>query len=296
MEVNYIEVINKFWLLRRSRRITSLQADLYFFLLNESNNRGEGRDWENPLECANGLVCSSIGCSENSLADARNVLQQLGLISFTKGITKTKSPTYYLNICGIDRGKHRGNDRGNERGNEPNIIIGKTKHKLNETSKSHCGDESPPLKKNVTEYWSELLECWFMFYGSKFKDEYGVSVKPTFNATQGKILKNIISTLKKIAKDKNEEWTQERAKFYLNHFLKKGFEHDEWLKNNFELGNLLAKFNSITNTKKADGKQSDRKFTKQGSASEQQSAIRDSITQSNREFFGENSPGVLGGL
>jgi hypothetical protein len=250
MEVNYIDVMNKFWLLRRSRRITSLQADLYYFLLNESNNRGDGRDWENPLECANGLVCSSIGCSENSLADARNVLQQIGLITFTKGITKTKSPTYYLNICGIDRGKHRGNERGNGRGNEPNTIIGKTKPKQNETSKSHCDAEAPPSeKKESTEHWDVLVKVWFDFYGEKFVSDDKVPKKPIFNAAQGKKFKHIIGHLKKSAKDANHEWVEDRAVRYLKYFLNKAWGHDDWIRQNFELGNLLAKFNSITNTK-----------------------------------------------
>ena len=296
MEVNYIDVINKFWLLRRSRRITSLQADLYYFLLNESNSRGEGSDWENPLECANGLVCSSIGCSENSLADARNVLQQLGLITFTRGITKTKSPTYYLNICGIDRGKHRGNDRGNDRGNEANIIIGETKQNKNKTSKSHCdADAPPPEKKETTEYWDVLVKVWFDFYGEKFVGDDNIPKKPVFNAAQGKKLKNIISNLKKSAKDSKLEWVEDRAVRYLKHFLIKAWEHDDWIRQNFELGNLLSKFNSITNSKKENGK-TNRDTTKFKSASEQQAEIRDRLTSDNKQFFGENATGVLGGI
>ena len=255
MEVNYIDVMNKFWLLRRSRRITSLQADLYYFLLNESNSRGDGRDWENPLECANGLVCSSIGCSENSLADARNVLQQLGLISFIKGITKTKSPTYYLKICGIDRGNQRGNGRGNDRGNEPNTIIGETRQNNNETSKYHSDADAPVRKKKeTTEHWDDLVKCWFDFYGEKFKGDDNAPKKPIFNGAQAKNLKHIVVNLKKSAKDSKLEWVKDRAVRYLNHFLVKAWEHDDWIRQNFELGNLLSKFNSITNSKKEDGK------------------------------------------
>lgn len=90
--MNYIQLMNQFWLLRRSKRITNLQADVYYFLLNESNIR----EWENPFQSPNGIICSAIGISEKSLIDARNVLQQLGLINFENGVTKQKSPTYYL--------------------------------------------------------------------------------------------------------------------------------------------------------------------------------------------------------
>lgn len=108
---------NQFWTLRRSKRITNLQADLYFFLLSESKRQGNGNNWENPFQCANGLVCTSIGITEKSLIDARNVLQQLGLIEYQKGITKKQSPTYYLpdycNKVSIPVGNQGGNQGGN---------------------------------------------------------------------------------------------------------------------------------------------------------------------------------------
>ena len=238
MEVNYIDVINKFWLLRRSRRITSLQSDLYFFLLNESNSRGDGRDWENPLECANGLVCSSIGCSENSLADARNVLQQLGLISVTRGVTKTKSPTYYLNICGNDRGNNRGNDRGNDRGNEANTIKGKTKR--NKTKPISSGDK-PPATKIELDFWKAFIEVWDKFYFEKLKNKYAYQQKD-FGC-----LKKIYDFLKKRSEQKNWEFTEENLIKAFNVHLKSAYSKDEWLRQNFTIPNILSQFNQIEN-------------------------------------------------
>lgn len=112
--MNYIELINHFWQTRRSKRITSTQADLYFFLLQESNSR----DWENPFVCSNGTICASIGISDNTLLDARNGLQQRGLIEFKPGIKNVKSPVYYLKFCGNTGGKRLGNTGGNNRGNK----------------------------------------------------------------------------------------------------------------------------------------------------------------------------------
>ena len=235
MEVNYIEVINKFWLLRRSRRITSLQSDLYFFLLNESNSRGDGRDWENPLECANGLVCSSIGCSENSLADARYVLQQLGLITVQKGITKTKSPTYYLNICG--------NERGNERGNEPNIIIGKTKPNKNKTISS--GDK-PPAPKIELDYWKKFVEVWDEFYLQKNKSKY------LYQQKDFGCLKKIYNFLKKRSEEKKWEFNEENLVKAFNIHLASAYSKDEWLRQNFTIPNILSQFNQIENSKKVE--------------------------------------------
>ena len=90
--MNYIELINQFWQTRRSKRITNLQADLYYYLLQECNVRG----WENPFEVSNKFICANIGITEPSLIDARNRLQQLGLIDFQGGKRNVISPVYYL--------------------------------------------------------------------------------------------------------------------------------------------------------------------------------------------------------
>jgi hypothetical protein len=127
--MNYLKLINQFWQLRRSKRITNLQADLYYFLMQECNSR----NWENPFQCSNGLVCTSIGITEKSLIDARNVLQQIGLIEFEKGITKQKAPTYYLldycNKVSIPGGIPVSNGVGIAVGNQGNTIS-----KQNETN------------------------------------------------------------------------------------------------------------------------------------------------------------------
>lgn len=90
--MNYIELINHFWKERRRTRLASTEADLYYFLMQESNIRG----WENPFECSNGLIAATIGVTEKTLIDARSRLQQKGLISFVPGQRKKKSPVYTL--------------------------------------------------------------------------------------------------------------------------------------------------------------------------------------------------------
>ena len=90
--MNYIELINLFWQTRRRVRLSSVEADLYFFLLQECNTQ----NWENPFECPNGLICVSIGMSEPTLIDARNRLQQKGFIEFVKGTRRAQSPVYTL--------------------------------------------------------------------------------------------------------------------------------------------------------------------------------------------------------
>ena len=99
--MNYIELINQFWKLRRSKKVTSTQADLYYCLLQECNLR----DWENPFEFSNTTLCATIGLSEPTMIDARKKLKQLGLINFESGERKAKSPLYYLNNLSKNRAK-----------------------------------------------------------------------------------------------------------------------------------------------------------------------------------------------
>ena len=91
--MTYIEYLNQFWLTSRSVAFSSNEAYLYFCLLNECNIRG----WENPFECTNKSIVLTTGISEPTVIEARNRLQQKGLISFTPGQRKAKPPSYYLN-------------------------------------------------------------------------------------------------------------------------------------------------------------------------------------------------------
>lgn len=90
--MNYIELINLFWQIRRRVRLSSSEADLYYFLMQESN----ARQWENPFECTNGIICATIGFSEKTMIDARNRLKEKGLINFEAGQRRLRSPVYTL--------------------------------------------------------------------------------------------------------------------------------------------------------------------------------------------------------
>ena len=151
--MNYLKIILAFWQLRRSKRITSLQADLFFFLIQESSSRGEGSDWENPFECSNKLICAGITISEDAITDARNRLKQLGLIDFTPGERNRKSPVYeilYPFRTGNTADKVAGNNPGNTAGNNPNLIqrINETETERNKTSASSEAVR-PQQKKEV---------------------------------------------------------------------------------------------------------------------------------------------------
>ena len=76
--MNYIELINNFWSVRRIRPMTSYEADFYFYLLKECNSR----NWTNPFELPSRNVELELGISRKTICDLRNKLQQKGLISF----------------------------------------------------------------------------------------------------------------------------------------------------------------------------------------------------------------------
>lgn len=261
--MNYVETVNQFWRLRRSKRITNLQADLYFFLLNESSSRGIGSNWENPFQCPNGLVCSAIGISEKSLIDARNVLQQIGLIEFESGVTKQKAPVYHLvdywnkvsNPVSIPGGKQGGNPVSIPGGNDGNIIRKKPNQtKPNKTS-SAPASPAPPKKSGKKKkeeepepYWQDLVGVWFRFNVKKFLAGHpGADPKdgePSFERDDPKIFKRIISRLKARAAARKVEWTETEAVARLEGFLQK-CDEDDWLSKHFLLANLEKQFDSI---------------------------------------------------
>lgn len=186
--MNYIELINQFWKTRRSKRITNLQADLYFYLLNESNSR----DWENPFQCPNGLICSAISVSEKALIDARNVLQQIGLIKFEKGVTKQKAPVYYLLKVSIPVSKPVSIPVSNK-GSDPPVIDGtlihKPKRKPNKEDKIFIEFEFLEFKnikiqpvefeKLCKEYTQDIVEKAIL-YLSNYKIEKNYKTKSDY--------------------------------------------------------------------------------------------------------------------
>ena len=90
--MNYIELINHFWLKRRTCPLGTSEADLYYFLLQESNIRG----WENPFMCSNKLACGILNISERTLIEARKSLRRKGFIGFTPGQRNHRSPIYNI--------------------------------------------------------------------------------------------------------------------------------------------------------------------------------------------------------
>jgi hypothetical protein len=85
--------------------------------------------------------------------------------------------------------------------------------------------------KTVEPYWQDFIDCYFEFTKSKF------TVKPSFDGSAPRDLKNIIQTLKKRAEDAGIEWTKETAIHRFRLFLQYAFS-DWWLSENWLLQNI----------------------------------------------------------
>ena len=255
--MNYIELINTFWQKDIEYCFSEKATALYFYLLNISNMTG----WKNPFGQSNAAIIAKFGWGKTSFDTAKNDLKKAGLIDFKPGDGRGIVYQYELKVIKkVDRkiplSVHLSNslsDTLSKQKPDTSINVNQTKH-----SKSHSVANAPAPKKTEsiekTEYWKKIVEAWFDFYGKRFKKEDNSAAKPIFNKIQGEHLKKIAGHLKKISLDANREWKEEYAVYCLRGFFQKGYDHDEWMKTNFELGNLLSKFNSITNST-ANGRQ-----------------------------------------
>lgn len=174
--MNYIELLNQFWQTRRRVRLSSNEADLYYFLMNESNSRM----WENPFECTNILICATIGMSEKTLIDVRNRLVQKGLIFVEAGQKKKKSPVYTLLYCkkeSINVSIEGSITDSINVSKNPNIIY-KHKQETKTKEKEKAKRFSPPTLDDVFDFFTKeknlnlseakyRSERFFLFYDSK---------------------------------------------------------------------------------------------------------------------------------
>ena len=88
--MNYSELINHFWQARRATRVSAIEADLYYFLLQESSSRGLVATFE----VSNRLICGCLDISEKTLIKVRLGLREKGFISFEGG--QRKMPIYTI--------------------------------------------------------------------------------------------------------------------------------------------------------------------------------------------------------
>lgn len=155
--MNYIELINNFWSVRRIKPMTSYEADLYFYLLKECNSR----NWSNPFELPTRNVELELGISRKTICDLRNKLQQKGLIAFKEGQKRACGAFY--SILYVSDGNKNGNVSGNINGNISGNVNGnplyKQKHKQKDigNNSNELFSPQPNSRKRVSRKKTEFI-------------------------------------------------------------------------------------------------------------------------------------------
>ena len=76
--MNYIELINKFWIANTEKPFTPSDTQLYFYLLHTCNRLA----WKVPFGQSDRYLSLALNLSVNTLREAKNRLKQRGLIDF----------------------------------------------------------------------------------------------------------------------------------------------------------------------------------------------------------------------
>jgi hypothetical protein len=238
--MNYIEQIKGFW---RSHDVETYPTNviaLYFYLL-EVNNK---TSWSVSFKRNNSKICADLGISYPTLNNSRNRLKQSGIIDF-KTQNGNANVTYTLKEF-LKVTNEVTNEVSDEVTNEVGSRLFKSKDKLKLKPKLNniSSVANAPVEKEPTKFWSSFVDIWFRRY-----DEI-TGAKPTFNGANAKSLKSIIQRLEKLYYDKNlHEWEEVKALMLFNKFLDNALK-DDWLKANFILTHLSAKFDIIVNQPK----------------------------------------------
>lgn len=93
--MSYINLLNKFWGKRGEYELTSIEADLYLFLV----HRCSLLQWENPFCLPTKEIEIALRLSRKTINNARRNLENVGLIKFHPGATNGKFAKYFLAEC-----------------------------------------------------------------------------------------------------------------------------------------------------------------------------------------------------
>lgn len=100
--MSYIDLINQFWRMNRIEPFSPYEVYLYFYLLNQCNMRG----MENPFSIKTAMLYVELKMSKKVIYDARESLQERGLIDFTEGERRVSAPVYQI-MENVEIGRQR---------------------------------------------------------------------------------------------------------------------------------------------------------------------------------------------
>ncbi|WP_071146131.1 DEAD/DEAH box helicase family protein [Bacteroides ihuae] len=158
--MNYIELINQFWSIRRYKPMTAHEADFYFFLLKECNMR----NWLCPFDLPTRLIQAELGYSNKVITDLRNRLKQKGLIDFIEGNRRERAAAYILVSVSNQNSNQTSNQFSNQNGNQIGNPLN-TKHKQKQKQENNSNElfaqseiKPPKIKRPKKEFIPPTLE------------------------------------------------------------------------------------------------------------------------------------------
>ena len=162
--MNYIELINRFWLVDLEASFSHLETRLYFKLLEISNRLG----WPDGFKYPNSRLEAEVGTRTKNLIQARQRLIDHGLISYKKGTTRNAGNYRLLSTLQSFEPTKESNQESNlgtNQGSNGKVIRG-TLIKQNKTK-----DNTPKVpKKRKPRKQPEVLE--FPFASDRFKETW----------------------------------------------------------------------------------------------------------------------------
>lgn len=132
--MNYITLINQFWVLHKEHSFTANETALYFGILDICNELR----WKNPFSQSNARFCSKLGLSEPTFLRARNALKQNGLINFKSEVGRRHSTVYEIKYQ-----KNFSIYEGNSEGISESIPVS--------ISESNCSEKAFDYNKHKTK-------------------------------------------------------------------------------------------------------------------------------------------------
>lgn len=199
--MNYIELINKFWIENEEHSFQPTAVALYFYLL-KVNNRCS---WRESFKHNNKKIEIELSISYKTLCTARNILKQAGLISF-KTQNGNANTTYSLTSSIKDE---VADEVRAEVADEVRARLRMSKDKLNKTKQNIKKDTKEKFDLSFVDVAFMSLIKDFIFYRSKdlrkpFKTQRGV--KMFYNELLKLSGKNLQKAKKLVAHAKGKEW------------------------------------------------------------------------------------------
>ncbi|MCD7936281.1 MAG: helix-turn-helix domain-containing protein [Tannerellaceae bacterium] len=180
MNMNYIELVNRFWELDESWQFTCCETRLYFYLLRTANRLGWIENWFHSEE----KLAANVGVSPKSIKKARDRLVEAGLITFEKGGMGHAHKTRYdiLPPKGTPKGTPTGHPTGNPTGT-PNghPLLNKTNQTKYKKEESLTSDRIEKQKKIFVPPTCEEVKVYCESRGNRIRAEQFVN----FYASKG---------------------------------------------------------------------------------------------------------------